>query len=110
MAIYEKLKTAFENRDADAYSAVFSDDSVFVRHQSGAELTKPEHYEMMKKMMSNDKLNIQELRCIYENDEVLVTHASIDFPDDTSESIIMVGLIRDGQIYRTETGATPVQR
>ena len=38
MSLYEKMKTASENRDVDAWLDCIHDDFVFVRHQTGAEM------------------------------------------------------------------------
>ena len=40
MSLYEKMKTASENRDVDAWLECIHDDFVFVRHQTGAEMSK----------------------------------------------------------------------
>ena len=51
MSLYEKMKTASENRDVDAYLECIHDDFVFVRHQSGAEMSKEEWTPMLTAMM-----------------------------------------------------------
>ena len=40
MSLYAKIKAAEDARDVDAYLACRHDDFVFVRHQSGTEVTK----------------------------------------------------------------------
>jgi len=52
---------------------------------------------------------IREPRCIYENDELLVEHSVMDFPDGTTEAVMAVHTKKDGKIIRTETGATLIQ-
>jgi hypothetical protein len=47
-------------------------------------------------------------RCIYENDDILVEHAFSEFPSGDKEAVMMVSLKKNGLIWRTETGATPV--
>ena len=108
MSLYEKMKTASENRDVDAYLECIHDDFVFVRHQSGIELSKGEWTPMLTAMMQNDKLEINDQRCIYENNEILVTHSMMNFPDGTSEAVMLVNLLKDGKVVRVETGATPI--
>jgi hypothetical protein len=44
----------------------------------------------------------------YENDEILVSHDFMSYPDDTKEAVMMVCMLKDGQIIRMETGATPL--
>ena len=108
MSLYEKLKTASENRDVEAYLDCIHDDFVFVRHQSGAELSKEEWTPMLTAMMQSDKLEINNQRCIYENEEILVSHSMMNFPDGSSEAVMVVNQLKDGKIIRVETGATPI--
>jgi len=53
---------------------------------------------------------IRDSRCIYENEDVLVEHSVMDFPDGTTEAVMGVHTIKDGLIIRTETGATPLSQ
>ena len=46
MSFMEKWDKAFESRDRDALSELLDDDFVFVRHQSGSEMTKEEMLNM----------------------------------------------------------------
>ena len=108
MSLYEKMKTASENRDVDSYLDYIHDDFVFVRHQTGAEMSKDEWSPMLTAMMQSDKLEIKDQRCIYENDQILVTHSMMNFPDGTSEAVMVVNQLKDGKVVRVETGATPI--
>ena len=47
---------------------------------------------------------------LYENDEVLVMHSIINFPDGTSEAIIQFSELKDGKIIKTETGASLISK
>jgi len=47
-------------------------------------------------------------RCVYENDEILVAHNFMSYPDDTKEAVMLVCMLKDGLIIRMETGATPL--
>jgi hypothetical protein len=38
----------------------------------------------------------------------MVEHSFMTFPDGTSEAVMVVNLLKDGKIIRTETGATPI--
>ena len=46
------------------------------------------------------------LRRIYENDEILVTHQFNTYKSGDKEALMIVSLKKDGLIWRTETGAT----
>ena len=108
MSVFEKLSTAFENRDADAYNNLMADDCVFVRHQTGTTMNKAEIGEMLKRMMGSGG-TMGSRRCIYENDDILVVHSVNDYPDGTREAVLAAYTLKDGKITRLETGATPLQ-
>ena len=42
MSIYEKLNTAMDNNDVNAYAELLHDDFKFVRHATNSEMTKSE--------------------------------------------------------------------
>ena len=109
MSLYEKMKAASDNRDVEAWLDCIHDDFVFVRHQTGAEMSKEEWTPMVTAMMQSDQLEIKNQRCIYENEEILVTHSMMNFPDGTSEAVMVVNKLKDGKVIRVETGATPIK-
>ena len=45
---------------------------------------------------------------IYQDDEILVTHSMMNFPDGTIEPVIVVNQLKDGKVVRIETAATPI--
>ncbi len=109
MGVYELLMKAMEERDATHYTEALHEDYEFVRHQTGTTIGKSQMSEMMVSMMANEDVVINEPRCIYENDEILVEHSVMDFPDGTTEAVMAVHTKKDGKIIRTETGATLIQ-
>ena len=109
MAVYELLMRSMEERDADHYIEALHDEYEFVRHQSGTTMDKEQVSQMMRSMMANSDVTIEQSRCIYENDDILVEHSIMDFPDGTREAVMAVHTIKDGKIIRTETGATLIQ-
>ncbi|MFL2975124.1 MAG: nuclear transport factor 2 family protein [Candidatus Thalassarchaeaceae archaeon] len=109
MGVYELLMKAMEERDAKHYIEALHDDYEFVRHQTGTTIGKSQMSEMMVSMMANEDVVINEPRCIYENDDILVEHSVMDFPDGTTEAVMAVHTKKDGMIFRTETGATLIQ-
>lgn len=109
MEVYELLMKAMEERDAKHYIEALHDDYEFVRHQTGTTIGKSQMSEMMVSMMANEDVVINEPRCIYENDDILVEHSVMDFPDGTTEAVMAVHTKKDGMIFRTETGATLIQ-
>jgi ketosteroid isomerase-like protein len=108
MAVFEKLQAARRAKDVKAYGDLMADDCVFVRHQSGTEMKKPELTAMLDKMMEGGG-TFGEERKIYENDDILVMHSINDYPDGTREAVLACYTLKDGKITRLETGATPLQ-
>ena len=104
MSFTEKWDKAFESRDRNALSGLLDDDFVFVRHQSGKEMTK----EDMLNLWTSDgpRPEMKNLRIIYENDDILVTHRFINFPSGDKEAVMGVMLLKNGKGARMETGAT----
>ena len=105
MSFTEKWDKAFESRDRNALSELLDDDFVFVRHQSGKEMTK----EDILNLWTSDgpRPEMKNLRIIYENDDILVTHRFINFPSGDKEAVMGVMLLKNGKGARMETGATP---
>ena len=109
MPLYETIRKAEETRDVDLYLSVLHDDFIAVMHSSGKEMNRDEMSEMARRIFSSDKLSYQNTRCIYENDEILVVHFVMRFPDGTRESVMAVNMLENGQVIRQETGATPMK-
>ena len=61
---------------------------------------------MVRGMMANEKFIQESSRCVYENDEIIVSHSFMSYPDDTREAVMLVAMLKDGKIIRMETGAT----
>ena len=106
MAMYDKLQKTMEARDLNAYLDLLHEDAIFVFHKSGSEFTKSEWAAMVAGMLANDKFIQESSRCVYENDDILVTHDFMSYPDDTREAVMGVAKLKDCQIIRMETGAT----
>ena len=108
MSLYAKIKEAQDAKDVVGYLACLHDDFVFVRHQSGTELTKAEWMPTVTAMMESSSLEFSKQRCLYENSEIMVEHSFMKFPDGTAEAVLIVNHIENGKIIRVETGATPI--
>ena len=106
--LYEKLKKAWDQADVDTYRALHHEDFTSIFHSTGRVMTRDDMSDQdMKGMMMTVRNTHQ--RCIYENDDILVEHALSEFPSGDKEAVMMVSLKKDGLIWRTETGATPIK-
>ena len=110
MSLYDTIAKAIDEKDAGIYTDLFHDDYECVRHQTGTSMQREQMVEMMKMMMANEKVVIRNARCVYENEDILVEHSVMDFPDGTTEAVMSVHTLRDGRIIRTETGATLISK
>ena len=61
--------------------------------------------EIMRQMISNNVVPKAQT-CLYENEEVLVSHGIMNFPDRTTEAILRFDLLKDRKMTKSETGAT----
>mgnify|MGYP001169385592 CR=1 FL=1 len=109
MSLYTRIKAAQDSKDIDGYLECLHEDFVFVRHQSGAEVSKTDWIPTLTAMMQSDALVFSDQRCLYENDEIMIEHSFMTFPDGTSEAVMVVNHLKDGKIIRVETGATPIK-
>ena len=106
MSIFETHEEATKNKDIDAYAETLHDDYQFISHMDGMTMDKEKSMEMFSFLMTSDDFVTHESRCLYENDDVMVTHAVMGFPDGTREAVLAFHQLKDGKIIRMETGAT----
>ena len=106
MSIFETHEEATKNKDIDAYAETLHDDYQFISHMDGMTMDKEKSMEMFSFLMTSDDFITHESRCLYENDDVMVTHAIMGFPDGTREAVLAFHQLKDGKIIRMETGAT----
>ena len=107
--LFEKMAEANKNKDVDAFMDLVHEDFVMVCHQSGTEKNREEFHEMAKMMYASDKLKRENERCLYENDDILVEHVVMEFPDDTKEAVMAVWTKKGGKLVKVESGATPLK-
>ena len=106
MTLYEKLEKTFDDKNVEAYLDLLHDDFVVVFHKSGNSFSKSEWGEMITGMFANDKFIRDSSRCVYENDDIMVQHMFMSYPDDSKEAVMGIAMIKDGKVIRMETGAT----
>ena len=106
MGLHEKLIQCMTERDVDSYLNLLHDDFTAVFHKSGSSFKKEEWSSMVASMMANDKFVQESSRLVYENDEILVDHSFMSYPDNSRDAVMLVAMIKDGKIIKMETGAT----
>ncbi len=106
MSLHEKLNKCMADRDVNRYLDLLHDDFTVVFHKSGNSFNKDKWSSMVTGMMGNDKFVQESSRLVYENEEIMVDHSFMSYPDDTREAVMLVAMIKDGKIIKMETGAT----
>ena len=108
MTVYDKLMKVMGDRNVEGYIDLIHENAEVIFHKSGDRFGKTEWASMVAGMMGNPKFVNDASRCIYENEDILVLHNFMSYPDDTKEAVMLVCMLKDGQIVRMETGATPL--
>ena len=54
--------------------------------------------------------NVEKHRCIYENDDIIVEDQIISYGSGDREALMLVHLLKDGLLWRTESGETPLSK
>ncbi len=97
MKLYENWMKAFEKRDFDEVMKFYHPDYSFVRHQTNKVMNLSEWSPLMKSMLENNKLEMISSKCCYENDDILVVHNMMSFPDRSKEAVLACFLKKDGK-------------
>jgi hypothetical protein len=82
-------------------------DFEMVMHSSGSIASKSEYIDRVGPLMQ--KFKPEARRCLYENDDVLVMHFFMTFPNGTRDAVLYYIQKEDGLMRRIETGSTPLK-
>jgi hypothetical protein len=105
MALFNKWVKAWNNKDAKAFLDLHHLEFEFLFHSSGKVMKRADmSVDMVASIMGNEI--IQNRRCIYENDKILVIHQFNKFVSGNKEALMITILKKDGLMWRMETGAT----
>ena len=106
MSILEKYEKVFLEKDEAGMNEILHDDFKFTMHSSGNVLSKS---DVIGWAMSDD-INEENVRILYENDEIGVRHNFVTFKDGNTQAVMAVYMFKDGQIVSMETGATNIPK
>ena len=110
MSFFEKFEAAIGNKDLEAMMELMHPDWTMVMHSTGKVLDLNDWKEMFSKIIAGDNFNRENVRCLYENDDIMVAHSIATFPNGTTDAVMYVGILKDGRLFRTETGSTPINK
>jgi ABC-type taurine transport system ATPase subunit len=106
MQIYPEMEAAMRADDVDRYVALMDEDFEYVRHKSRDSLSRDQMAELLRKVWRQGNRTIEDMRCLYENDEILVVHTRLSFASGSREGAMIVNIKRDGKIVRIESGVS----
>ena len=102
MSILQKWAKAIDSLNEQEMNECLHDDYKFTLHSAGKILSKS---DVIDWAMSGD-INRDNVRILFENDEVGVEHAVVSFKDGNRQGVLAFLTYKDGKIYTTETGAS----
>ena len=104
ISVYKKLGATMINGDTGAYAELLHEDFVFFTEVLMNLVKK--WFLIVKNIMSNEILVKASTRCLYENDEILVSHEFMSYTVGTSEVVMGGAKLKDHKIICFELGAT----
>ena len=107
--IYDRMTAAKANRDVVAFNTCYHDDWEFKFHSSGRIVRRGDNTDEQT-LERWDTFKVEGERCLYENEDILVTHSIVHFPNGSIDAMMMVHMKKDGLLCRTETGSTPMPK
>ena len=107
--LYDIMAKAKADRDINAFNRCYHDDWEFKFHSSGRIVRRGDNTDEQT-LERWDTFKVKNDRCLYENEDILVTHSIVHFPNGSTDAVMMVHMKKDGLLWRTETGSTPMPK
>ena len=76
-------------------------------HSSGSVASKKEYLERLGPLIQ--KFTPENRRCLYENEDVMIMHFIMPFPNGTKDAVLYYVQKEDGLMRKIETGSTPIK-
>jgi|TARA_B100001540_G_C15496685_1_gene501678 ketosteroid isomerase-like protein len=106
MAMIQKFFDAWNDKNKDSVESMVDDDFVMTSHAQGAKMSKQD----MLGWLDGPQPKTDNIRIVYENDEIAVVHQFMEFPSGDKEAVMIVYEIKNGKLFSMETGATPISK
>ena len=74
MSFFDKWEAAINNKDPDGMVELMHPECTMVLHSTGKVIHLDEWKETFGKLIASDKLKRDKNRCIYENDDIMISH------------------------------------
>ena len=106
MSIIEKMTKIVNEGDTAGAEQIIHDDFKFLMHSSGNSLNKKDVVEWISKK----DVKKENVRVLFENNEVGFEHAMVTFNDGNKEAVMSYYKFKDGKVAYQETGATRLSK
>jgi hypothetical protein len=106
MLIYTEMEAAMHADDVDRYAALLAENFEYVRHKSQDTIDREAMRDLLTKVWRTGNRTIEDMRCLYENDDILVVHTTLSFASGSREGAMIVHHKRGGRIVRIESGVS----
>ena len=106
MSIIKQMEKILSEGDTAAAEQLIHDDYQFLMHSTGKTLGKKDVVSWIG-MKDVKKDNV---RVLFENDEVGFEHAMVTFNDGNKEAVMTYYKYKDGKVAYMETGATKLPK
>ena len=110
MSVFDKWETALGNKDLESMMELMHPEWTMIMHSTGKIMNREEYKQTIGQVILSGKLARNDVRCIYENDDIMVEHAMVTFPSGSTDAVLVVMILKDGKVFRTETGSTPLKQ
>ena len=107
--LYDRMTEAKADRDLCAFNSCYHDDWEFKFHSSGLIVRRGANTDEQK-LERWDTFKVENDRCLYQNEDILVTHSIAHFPNESTDAVMMFHMKKDGLLWHTETGSTPLPK
>ena len=107
MSLFKKYTKAWNESDISALLECHHDDYELVSHSTD-EVKKMDDIDWDQMINWMVAAKVEKHRCIYENDDIILEHQIISYESGDREALMLVHQLKDGLMWRTESGATPL--
>lgn len=105
--IYDKYAEAWDTQNIKMLASLCHPNFEMVMHSSGTIARKADYIERLEPLIQ--KFKPENRRCLYENEDILVMHFIMPFPNGTKDAVLYYIQKEDGLMRRIETGSTPIK-
>ena len=107
--LYDRMTKGKGGRDICAFNKCYHDDWKLKFASSGRIVWRGNNTDEQK-LHRWDTFKVERDLCLYENEDILATHSIVHFPNGSTDAVMMVHMKKDGFLWRTETGSTPMSK